>query len=105
GTASVDARTVQADFAAIGPKLPAEHVEAGGFARAVGTNQPDDLAGFDLESDAVDNNVAAEGFGQADDVQQRHRRRPVPARPDGNSSTSARMTRPSTKRQSGMAWS
>ena len=79
--------------AARGIKQAGEHLERGGFARAVRAEKTDEFAGFNLETDFVDGErllvlatekpfdragksgllfVGAKGFGQAVDFDDRH---------------------------------
>src|SRR5690606_4838690 len=102
-----------ADGAGIGNELAHQHVEAGGLARAVRTDQRDDLAGRHLEIDIVDRNHAAEGLAQSTHLEHRlpirgvhrspsagiRRARIAPAIPAGKSSTSRRITPPRRARQ------
>src|ERR1700677_4135837 len=56
-----------ADFggSAGGPEHAGEHFERGGFSRAVGAKEADDLARWNVEGDFVDGDLRAEGFGEA----------------------------------------
>src|SRR5262249_5882889 len=94
-----------------GPQLTADHVEAGGLAGAVRSDQRQELAAADREADTVYGAHAAERFGEAADRKHRHRDfpraapRPLialardPTMPPGNMSTSTRMMAPSSARQ------
>src|SRR5581483_7358703 len=46
------------------PEQPAEHLERGALARAVGTEQPEYLAAADAEADVVHGGERAESLGQ-----------------------------------------
>ena len=111
----------QIDPAGAGHGLAVEHVEAGAFSGAVGTDQRQDFAGLQLERHAAHGMHAAIGFAQAFDRQQcgcdahsavsigdariavgdcgRRRCRMVsstPTMPFGNATTIRTMTPPST---------
>src|SRR5690606_5698423 len=76
-----DAAAVELHFAGIGQHVPGEHVEQGGLARAVGTDQADQFALGDIHADAIDRPQAAEALLDAADFEQRHQASfAVPAR-------------------------
>src|SRR5690606_33965768 len=87
-------------------QLPIDHIEGGGLPRAIWADQCQQLAGLDIESDAIDRHIAAETTSQAAHLQQRlhrpiHVRLPArdqranwPAIPCGNATTITRMTKP-----------
>ena len=54
--------TVDENLPARGRKNAGEHSENGGLARAIGTEEADDLAGVDREADSVNDLGGAEGF-------------------------------------------
>src|SRR5438094_3677678 len=96
-------------LAGIGAELAVHHVEAGGLAGAVGTDEREELALAEREAHPVDRAHAAERFLQVAHLEKRFHRATrfaqpaiVPAMPIGNTSTSARMTTPSTPRQYGV---
>ena len=62
---------VEHDAACVGGDEPDYHVEAGGFACAVGTEQPDDFAAFDVQREIFDDLAFFEGLLQPLDVQVR----------------------------------
>src|SRR5919201_5097653 len=102
-----DAAMREFAVAAIGCELPIDHVEAGGFARAVGADQRQELAFADVEADILDRMHPAERFGQVADAEHAHagflraavRLLSAPTMPPGNTSTSSRITAPSRPRQ------
>jgi hypothetical protein len=59
-----DLLTVERDAAAVRRDQAEDAVERGRLARAVRSEQPDDLAGGDIDRDAVDDAPAAEAFLQ-----------------------------------------
>ena len=71
-----DVLAVEEDLAVVGRDLAGGHAEAGGLAGAVGPEQADDLAGVDLELDAVDDLAPAVDLHQPADFQQGHSRAP-----------------------------
>ena len=54
GVVATDVSAQDADLAAVGLQLPGEHLDGGGLAGAVGAQEAEDLAGRDLEADALD---------------------------------------------------
>src|SRR5699024_6475789 len=52
----------QADLAAVGPEQTEEHAHGRGFARAVGPEEPVDLAGSHFEVEPVERAGGAEGL-------------------------------------------
>ena len=71
-----DVDVVERHLAGVGIDHSASHAEAGGFAGAVGAQETDDLAGVDLEIDAIDDSPPAVDFDQSFDLQNRHPTRP-----------------------------
>ena len=57
--AALDGAAVEINFAPGGPVQPADQVEQGGFTRAVGSDQANDLPILDIERDVVDRREAA----------------------------------------------
>ncbi len=108
-----DGLALEQDDAAIRPELPADHVEDGGFAGAVGADQRDHLAALHGKADLARRDDAAEGFAQPLHRQQAHARssrhcRIVPTRPRGKTSTMPMIARPRPSRHRdvrGMSWS
>src|SRR5262245_28898032 len=102
-----DAAAGQGDVATIGRELPVDHVEAGRLARAVGSDQRQELAVAQVEADVLDGMHAAECLGQVVHGEDAHARflraesrlPSAPTMPPGNTSTSSRITRPSKPRQ------
>ena len=86
----------------VGRELAVDHVEAGRFPGAVGTDQGEQFAGRHLEGDVLDGENAAVPLGQPAHLEGRHRAnlaRRNPARPCGKASTRNRITPPSIARQ------
>src|SRR5690606_18269421 len=74
----------QVDAAAVGADEADDHVEAGGLTGAVGPQQRDDLAAFEIEIERVDDSPAAVALAQAASLELRiapaagwHRLRPL----------------------------
>jgi hypothetical protein len=63
---------IERDRAAVGRELPVDHIERGRLARAVGADQRQQLAGRNLEADAIDRPVAAEFLAEVVNFQQAH---------------------------------
>ena len=61
-----DVRAVDRDAARIGRDQAHDHVEAGGLARAVGTQQADDLAAAQVQADVLHHLAALERLGEVD---------------------------------------
>lgn len=55
----------QHHLAGVGPHQPEQHLDDGGLARAVGPEQPDDLAAADLQADPVHGGAPAVALAQA----------------------------------------
>ncbi len=102
----------QGDLAGIGAKLAAEHIEAGGFARAIGADQGEHLAGMQGKGNVVHRADAAEGFAERVGFEDGRGHAPrisdrslaaVPAIPPmipwGKASTTRTMTPPRMSRQ------
>ena len=60
-----EVQPAEADRAAGWRDQPHHHVKGGRFARAVGPEQADDLAGAEAQTDAVDDRAGAEGLDEA----------------------------------------
>jgi hypothetical protein len=63
---------VEKDMAGVGLDHAAGHAEAGGFARPVRPEQPDDFAAIHLEIDAVDDAAGTVDLHQSVDFEHRH---------------------------------
>src|SRR6266542_2696948 len=102
-----DAAIGKFDVAMIGRELPIDHVEAGRFPGAVWPDQRQELAFADLEADILDGVHAAERLRQIAHAEHAHagflraaaRLLSAPTMPPGNTSTSSRITAPSSPRQ------
>src|SRR5713226_6455901 len=69
---SGDAAAFEQDISGIGPQLTADHVEAGGLAGPVRSDQRHELAATDLEADTGYGLHAAKRFGEVADRKHRH---------------------------------
>jgi len=83
---AVEPLAEQPDLAGVGGDQPEDHVQGGGLAGAVGTEQADDLARADPEADAVHGGDRPEALGDVADVEDRHTAdsRPLPGRTHPN---------------------
>src|SRR5215510_6891481 len=64
-----DVVAIERDRAVIGSEQAGDQIEASGLARAIGTQQPYDLAALQREADPADNGPAAEALADARDGQ------------------------------------
>src|SRR5438309_1615992 len=72
GSKPVDGLRLEADRALVAGDEAGDHVEDGGLARAVGSDQPSDAAGLDGDRALVHRDDAAESLRQVVDPQQAH---------------------------------
>jgi len=71
GRPAGDVASGEADAPRVGAERARDQVEEGGFPRAVGAQDPDELTLVDGEADAADRADAAEGLGDALDFEKR----------------------------------
>src|SRR5262249_29709988 len=106
-----DAAIGETDFTLIGSELPVDHVEAGRLAGAVRSDQGQELACTNVEAGIVDGAHAAERLRQVAHGENAHARllheaqrlSSAPTMPPGKTSTSSRITAPSSPRQNAVS--
>src|SRR5438067_179330 len=104
-----DRLAAEQDLAGVGAELAVDDVEAGGLAGAVRSDEREELSCREREAHVFDSVHAAEGLLQVAHLEKRAHPRArlaqpaiVPAMPDGKTSTSTRISTPSTPRQYGV---
>src|SRR5262249_21189134 len=80
-----DGIAVEEQAAAVGVEHTGEEMERGALARAIGTEEAEDLAAGDLHREAVDGDALAEAAAQAVELQEGHVHRPAPTSRQPNS--------------------